>query len=143
MSLKVAMEFIPNLNLELNLEFNLNFKSLIMELTEVLYEKKIKDEEAFSYLKHIQKETEKFQINSNITFNKAFCKYPNKQIYIKKYVPEYAGCDSVIGNLRWGKIFKDIDLNNTFNSVVYKIYAIDLLYKTYGKYTPGFDNVKF
>ena len=30
-----------------------------------------------------------------------------------------------------------------FNSLIYKIHAVNLLYKTYGKYTSGVDNVKF
>jgi retron-type reverse transcriptase len=142
-SLRVATEFIPDLSLELNLESNLNFKPLITELSQALRKKAIKDEEVISYLKHIQKEAEKFQSNSNKIFIKSFCEYPREQIYNKRYNPEYVVRDYVTDHYKWEKIFKDINLNSTFNSIVHKIYAIDLIYKTSGKYTSGVDNIKF
>jgi len=142
-SLRVAMEFIPNLNLELDLESTLNLKPLITELTEAVSKKEINDEKVISYLKHIQKEVEKFHFNSNKSFIKALCEYPDKQIYNKKYAPEYLVREYVKDSSKWDKVFEDININNTFNSLVHKIYAIDLLYKTHGKYTPGVDNVKF
>lgn len=142
-SLRAATAFIPNLNLELNLESNLNFKPLITDLIKAFSTKKIKDEEVISCLKHIQKEAEKFHSNANKISIKALCKYPNTQVYLKKYAPERVIRSYVLDNSKWEKIFKDIDLDNTFNSIVHKIYAIDLLYKTSGKYTSGVDNVKF
>jgi hypothetical protein len=142
-SLRVAMEFIPNLNLELDLESTLNLKPLITEFTEAVNKKEINNEKVISYLKHIQKEVEKFHFNSNKSFIKALCEYPDKQIYDKKYAPEDLVREYVKDSSKWNKVFEDINVNNTFNSLVHKIYALDLLYKTHGKYTPGVDNVKF
>ena len=137
------MEFIPNFNLELDLEFTLNLKPLITELTEAVNKKEINDERVVSYLKRIQREVEKFHFNSNKSFIKALCEYPDKQIYGKKYAPEYLVREYVKDSSKWDKVFRDIRINNTFNSLVHKIYAIDLLYKTYDRFTPGVDNVKF
>ena len=137
------MEFIPTLNLDLNLESNLEFKSSINKLNQRLNDQTIKDEEIISYLKHIQEEAEKFHSNFNKISIKAFCKYPQEKIYSKRYEPEYIVRDYVENHSKWDNIFKDIDIENTFNSIVHKIHAIDLLYKTSDKHTPGIDNVKF
>lgn len=142
-SLRVAMEFIPNLNLELDLESTLNFKSLISDLNKGVNKKEISGWKIISCLKHIQEEVEKFHLNSPKFFIKALCKYPDKQIYKDKYEPEYVVREYVKNSSKWDRVFEDIHVNNTFNSMVHKIHAIDLLYKTQGKYTPGVDNVKF
>jgi retron-type reverse transcriptase len=142
-SLRVAMEFIPTLSLDLDLESNLEFKSSINKLNQKLNDQTIKNEEIVSCLKQIQEEAEKFHSNFNKISIKAFCKYPQEKIYNTRNEPEYIVRDYVKNLSKWDSIFKDIDIENIFNSLVHKIHAIDLLYKTSGKYTPGIDNVKF
>lgn len=87
-SLKVAIEFIPTLNLDLNLNESLEFNSLISEFSQKLKDVTIKDKEIISYLKHIQSEADKFHSNFNKISIKAFFEYPKKPIYKKKYEPE-------------------------------------------------------
>jgi retron-type reverse transcriptase len=142
-SLRVAIEFIPTLNLDLDLSESLEFSSLISEFSQKLKNLTIKDEEIISYLKHIQSEANKLHSNFNKISIKAFCEYPKKPIYNKKYEPEYVVREYVEDHSRWDTIFKNISMENTFNSLVHKIHAVDLLYKTSGKHTPGVDNIKF
>lgn len=142
-SLRVAIEFIPTLNLDLDLGKNLEFNSLMSEFSQKLENETIKDEEIISYLKHIQSEAYKLCSNFNKISIKAFCEYPQQPIYNKKYEPEYVVRKYVEDHSKWNAVFKDICIENTFNSLVHKIHAVDLLYKTSGKHTPGVDNIKF
>jgi hypothetical protein len=88
-SVRVAIEFIPTLNLDLDLSKSLKFNSLISKFSEKLKDVTIRDKEIISYLKHIQSEADKFHSNFNKISIKAFCEYPKKPIYNKKYEPEY------------------------------------------------------
>ena len=85
-SLRVAIEFIPTLNLDLDLSENLEFNSLISEFSQKLKNGTIQDKKIISYLKHIQSETNKFHSNFNKISIKAFRNIP--KIYDKKYEPE-------------------------------------------------------
>jgi hypothetical protein len=82
-SLRVAIEFIPTLNLDLDLSESLEFSSLISEFSQKLKNLTIKDEEIISYLKHIQSEANKLHSNFNKISIKAFCEYPKNQYIIK------------------------------------------------------------
>lgn len=88
-SLRVAIEFIPTLQLDLDLSKSLEFNSLISEFSKKLKDVTLKDKEIISYLKHIQSEADKFHLNFNKISIKAFCEYPPKLIYNIKYEPEY------------------------------------------------------
>jgi retron-type reverse transcriptase len=145
-SLRVTMEFNTALNFSLELDERLVFRKAVSLIPELIKGTRGDDIKLISHIKHMQEEAEKLHLNAVKLSIKSTNDYPDIKIhklYNPRYRPEPVIREYVMDKKRWEQIFEEVDQTNTFNSLVHKVHAVDLINKTYGKYTPGIDNIKF
>jgi len=142
-SLRVSMEFIPDFNLEIKPEINTNLKNLRDEINEEFKNKNKIKKEYLTYIELLKEETENFLNNSNKLKIKSLCEYPKKSEYNARYGPNHTVRELIENKEKWENLLQEINVNETFESIVFKIQAVDSLSKTYGKYNPGIDGDKF
>jgi hypothetical protein len=70
---------------------------------------------------------------------KATCSYPDVVWYSKKNNPETVVREYVEDKSKWDQIFRDINIDGIFNSLIHKIKAVVILRLTEGSFTPGVD----
>jgi retron-type reverse transcriptase len=130
-AIKVAKEFIPDLNIDIKLQRHLN------NWTELI--KKTKNRNIERTIDQLREITEKQPI-IKITSN---CKYPDQLIYTSINQPEHVNREEIFSKDKWDRIFDLIGTNSMFESIAYKIHAIDSLVNNSGTKTPGIDGEGF
>ena len=130
-ALRVKQEFNSSLNIKLNINNKLNIKSVIYNIIDIFKTNKPKNKEIFKYFNN-------FEIK-----NKVYAKVSNKYPNVTSYNNRIETTSYILNKNKWNKIIDDINLNDTFNSIIHKIHTINLLYNTRTSYSSGIDNVKF
>lgn len=69
--------------------------------------------------------------------------YPNDPMYFNSNNREQVVREYVENKDLWKNIFEDIKLDKIFGSLILKIYAVDQMEKTQGRWTPGIDGQHF
>lgn len=145
-AVQTAQFFIPSLDLEL-LDFSSYLDYETRELNKLtLDEIHTEGFDAVKFSSNIQRireETDKAiqsykgRITANVQYPKgdtAYTSRNNPEPIVRAYVEDK--------NV-WKEIFEKCSVEENFNSLPFKVHAVDLIAKTDGRFTPGIDNVAF
>lgn len=147
-AIRVSLEVIPELEFKLLPLVSLIDFTFFWEINKKLrFNKfKISSEEILDILRNLRKKKDLNYIDLNFFFSRIIgsrC-YPNNSFFFqKKNRPELIVREFVENALSWSNIFNDIQLEKIFNSILFKVYAIDCLYQVNGIYTAGVDGIAF
>lgn len=139
-ALRVGIEFIPNLETEISWTTEgKNTTSLVTsleDLSKTLNSNYLR-EQTLEILGKLRDQ------NKSKLIIKSIVHYPDQVWFTARNNPETVVRSYVGDKKRWAQIFEDIRIEKIFNSLILKIYAVDLLEKTHGSQTPGVDGVSF